>query len=68
MGQFHHVAVCNKRPYWVYGGMQDNGIWGGPSIGLKGGAGPINEDWTLVGGARRLCLPWSTRRSRSGLL
>ena len=51
IGQFYHVAVCNKRPYWVYGGMQDNSNWGGPSIGLKGGTGPVNEDWMLVGGA-----------------
>jgi photosystem II stability/assembly factor-like uncharacterized protein len=50
MGQFYHVAVCNKRPYWVYGGLQDNGTWGGPSIGLKGGIGPINEDWVFVSG------------------
>ena len=50
LGQFYHVAVSSKRPYWVYGGLQDNGSWGGPSIGLKGGVGPINEDWVSVGG------------------
>ena len=36
LGQFYHVAVCNKKPYWVYGGLQDNGSWGGPSMGLRG--------------------------------
>jgi photosystem II stability/assembly factor-like uncharacterized protein len=50
MGQFYHVAVCTKRPYWVYGGLQDNGTWGGPSIGLRGGVGPINEDWISMQG------------------
>jgi photosystem II stability/assembly factor-like uncharacterized protein len=50
LGQFYHVAVCSKRPYWVYGGLQDNGCWGGPSIGLKGGVGPINEDWISING------------------
>jgi photosystem II stability/assembly factor-like uncharacterized protein len=50
MGQFYHVAVCTKRPYWVYGGLQDNGTWGGPSVGLKGGVGPINEDWVSIFG------------------
>jgi len=50
LGQFYHVAVCTKKPYWVYGGLQDNGSWGGPSIGLKGGIGPINEDWISIGG------------------
>ncbi len=49
LGQFYHVAICNKKPYWVYGGLQDNGSWGGPSRGLRG-AGPINEDWVGVGG------------------
>jgi photosystem II stability/assembly factor-like uncharacterized protein len=48
IGQFYHVALCCKRPYWVYGGLQDNGSWGGPSVGLRGG--PINEDWISVGG------------------
>jgi photosystem II stability/assembly factor-like uncharacterized protein len=49
IAQFYHVAVCNKKPYWVYGGLQDNGSWGGPSIGLRG-TGPINEDWIPIGG------------------
>ena len=49
LGQFYHVAVSNKKPYWVFGGLQDNGSWGGPSIGLSG-SGPVNEDWINVGG------------------
>src|SRR5439155_532989 len=44
-----HVAVSSKKPYWVFGGLQDNGSWGGPSVGLHG-SGPINEDWISVGG------------------
>ena len=31
LGQFYHVAVDNRQPYRVYGGLQDNGSWGGPS-------------------------------------
>ena len=31
LGQFYHVAVDTRRPYRVYGGLQDNGSWGGPS-------------------------------------
>ena len=54
-GQFYHVAVCNKKPYWVYGGLQDNGCWGLPSVGLHGG-GPINEDViSLNGGDGYVC-------------
>jgi S1-C subfamily serine protease/photosystem II stability/assembly factor-like uncharacterized protein len=49
LGQFYHVALDNKRPYNVYGGLQDNGTWGGPSRSLKG-SGATNDDWFNVGG------------------
>ena len=49
LGQFYHVAVDNRRPYRVYGGLQDNGSWGGPSDTLKR-TGPVNEDWIFVSG------------------
>ena len=56
LGQFYHVAVNNKRPYWAFGGLQDNGTWGGPTAGLKGGVGPINEDWvSIFGGDGYVC-------------
>ncbi len=31
VGQFYAIAVDNDKPYNVYGGMQDNGSWYGPS-------------------------------------
>ena len=31
MGQFYAIQVDNARPYNVYGGLQDNGVWYGPS-------------------------------------
>ena len=31
VGQFYHVSLDNARPYNVYGGLQDNGTWTGPS-------------------------------------
>jgi photosystem II stability/assembly factor-like uncharacterized protein len=31
VGQFYHVTVDDAIPYNVYGGMQDNGSWRGPS-------------------------------------
>jgi photosystem II stability/assembly factor-like uncharacterized protein len=49
IGQFYHVSIDSRQPYRVYGGLQDNGSWGGPSHTLDG-QGPINEDWILVGG------------------
>lgn len=44
VGQFYHVNVDNANPYNVYGGMQDNGSWVGPSAVLKPG-GIRNSDF-----------------------
>jgi photosystem II stability/assembly factor-like uncharacterized protein len=49
IGQFYHVALDTRTPYRAYGGLQDNGSWGGPSHALDG-QGPINADWVMVGG------------------
>ncbi|MFN5101938.1 MAG: hypothetical protein ACK5GJ_04005, partial [Planctomycetota bacterium] len=35
-------------PYWVAGGLQDNGSWAGPAISRSGGA--VNEDWVNLNG------------------
>ncbi len=31
LGQFYYVNVDMEEPYNVYGGLQDNGVWKGPS-------------------------------------
>jgi photosystem II stability/assembly factor-like uncharacterized protein len=31
LAQFYHIAVDDDVPYHVYGGLQDNGCWRGPS-------------------------------------
>jgi photosystem II stability/assembly factor-like uncharacterized protein len=31
ISQFYGIAVDSRTPFRVYGGLQDNGIWGGPS-------------------------------------
>jgi len=49
LGQFYHVALDHRQPYRVYGGLQDNGTWGGPSRGLDG-RGPMNADWIFISG------------------
>lgn len=49
IGQFYHVAAGPNRDYMVYGGLQDNGSWGGPSRS-RSGRGPINQDWINIGG------------------
>ena len=44
LGQFYHVNVDNDIPYNVYGGLQDNGSWVGPSAVWRSG-GIRNADW-----------------------
>jgi photosystem II stability/assembly factor-like uncharacterized protein len=47
LSQFYQVAYDMKWPYNVYGGLQDNGSWMGPSRGF---AGVGNKDWRNIGG------------------
>ena len=44
--QFYHVSIDDKTPYNVYGGLQDNGSWYGPT---KSPGGIENKDWTRIG-------------------
>jgi len=48
LGQFYNIATDATRDYRVYGGLQDNGSWGGPSRARDGAS--INADWFRVGG------------------
>jgi len=43
VGQFYSVQVDNEEPYNVYGGLQDNGVWVGPSDNKPG------RDWYQSG-------------------
>ena len=46
LSQFYHISVDNETPYNVYGGLQDNGSWYGPSSSPGG----VNaRDWNSVG-------------------
>ncbi|HEY0868483.1 MAG TPA: hypothetical protein VGE01_13950 [Fimbriimonas sp.] len=45
IGQFYAVAYDMRKPYWVYGGLQDNGSWGLPTQTIKGGPG----FWDAIG-------------------
>lgn len=49
LAQFYHVAYDMDRPYNLYGGLQDNGSWRGPSSVRQGG-GIRNHFWKVVGG------------------
>src|SRR5215213_4715526 len=47
--QFYAIGVDMRKPYYVYGGLQDNGSWGGPSL-TRNQVGITNADWYRVGG------------------
>ncbi len=49
IGQFYRVDVDFTRDYKVYGGLQDNGSWGGPNR-VRDNSGPVNADWLRIGG------------------
>ncbi len=46
LSQFYHVSVDDKDDYNVYGGLQDNGCWFGPS---RSPGGIEARDWRVVG-------------------
>ncbi|MFB0564397.1 MAG: hypothetical protein ACETWK_01805 [Candidatus Aminicenantaceae bacterium] len=48
LGQFYHINVDMNIPYNIYGGMQDNGSWRGPSSIWENG-GIRNYHWNEVG-------------------
>ena len=52
VSQFYHVSADLKNPYNVYGGLQDNGTWFGPS---KSPGGIENSDWKSVGFGDGFC-------------
>lgn len=48
LGQFYAVTFDMRKPYWVYGGLQDNGSWGGPTQTSRGSIG--FWDWYFLRG------------------
>jgi photosystem II stability/assembly factor-like uncharacterized protein len=45
VGQYYSIEVDDAKPYNVYGGLQDNGVWYGPSA-----AANTNAEWFNNGG------------------
>jgi photosystem II stability/assembly factor-like uncharacterized protein len=43
VGQYYAITTDNDKPYNIYGGLQDNGSWYGPSTNKEG------IDWTDIG-------------------
>ena len=48
IGQFYGIGVDNRDPYWIYGGMQDNHSWMGPSA-TRSWEGIVEDDWRQIG-------------------
>lgn len=47
LSQFYHVSCDMAHPYNVYGGLQDNGVWYGPSRAK--GPGIPDSAWKCIG-------------------
>jgi len=46
LSQFYHISVDDAEPYNIYGGLQDNGSWYGPS---SSSGGISSGDWNSIG-------------------
>ncbi len=49
IGQYYAIGVDMRDPYWVYGGLQDNGGWGLPS-NSRDPRGIMNDHVTVING------------------
>ncbi len=52
VGQFYAIDVDDAKPYNVYGGIQDNGVWYGPSDNIAGDQFHYSspDPWKNLGG------------------
>ncbi len=48
LAQFYSVSADMRDPYYVYGGLQDNGTWCGPSMSREGAI--LTDFWFNIGG------------------
>ncbi len=47
LGQFYQIGADMRDPYWVCGGLQDNGVWCGPSQ-TRATVGLLNDNWYII--------------------
>ena len=47
VGQFYSVNVDNEKPFNVYGGLQDNGVWVGPHLNEENAGWQANGDYNF---------------------
>lgn len=48
IGQYYAITYDMRKPYYVYGGLQDNGSWAGPTQTSRGSVSFL--DWYGIGG------------------
>ena len=56
VGQFYYINVDHEKPYNVYGGLQDNGVWKGPNNARE------NKRWEASGQ-----YPWKSIMGGDGM-
>ncbi|WP_394747896.1 beta propeller repeat protein [Spongiimicrobium salis] len=56
VGQFYDINVDNEKPYNVYGGLQDNGVWKGAHTAVE------NSRWHQTGN-----YPWESIMGGDGM-
>jgi photosystem II stability/assembly factor-like uncharacterized protein len=66
VGQFYAITTDNAKPYHVYGGLQDNGVWYLPSqttrMGFGGGLGLTSANTEInIGGGDGMQVQVDTR-------
>jgi photosystem II stability/assembly factor-like uncharacterized protein len=66
VGQYYAVTTDNARPYNVYGGLQDNGVWYLPSVTPRNsfansGLGVMDETTRNIGGGDGMQVQVDTR-------
>ena len=49
VGQFYAISADMRKPYYICGGLQDNGSWCGPSA-VRNNTGILITDWYRIGG------------------
>ena len=74
-GQFYNITTDDALPYNVYGGLQDNGTWMGPSTIKEFSEGeeqteksitePDNYEWKQIGGGDGMQVQVDTRDNKT---
>ncbi len=67
VAQFYAIEVDNAKPYNVYGGMQDNGVWFGPSTTKDSDQWNYEASypWKFIGGGDGMQVQVDTRDNKT---